>query len=85
MDTVDSDAPTRAHPSEPDPPETPTGGPLLLTIDRVAELLSAERHTVDRLVADGTIPSVRVGRKRLVVAESLPAFVAGLLAEQAAR
>ncbi|TWU33886.1 helix-turn-helix domain-containing protein [Novipirellula artificiosorum] len=39
--------------------------PRLVDGDRLAELLGVSRCSVDRLRADGKIPSVMIGRRRL--------------------
>jgi len=39
--------------------------PLLVDGDRMAELAGVSRPTIDRLRADGSIPSILVGRRRL--------------------
>jgi excisionase family DNA binding protein len=39
--------------------------PLLVDGDRMASLLSVSRPTIDRMRADGVIPSVLIGRRRL--------------------
>ena len=63
-----------ADPSLTDPPS------LLLRVDDVCGLLSLSRSTVNRLLVNGTIPSVAVGRTRRVVRVDLVAFVADLAA-----
>jgi excisionase family DNA binding protein len=40
--------------------------PLALTSEEVAEALSVRRHTVYRLIEQGEIPTVRIGRLRRV-------------------
>jgi excisionase family DNA binding protein len=40
-------------------------GPLLVGLDEAAELLGLSERTVARLVADGELPSLKVGRRRL--------------------
>ena len=39
--------------------------PRLVDGDRMAELIDVSRPTIDRAVRDGTIPSVKIGRRRL--------------------
>ena len=56
---------------------------LLLRVDDVCGLLSLSRSTVNRLLVNGTIPSVAVGRTRRVVRADLVAFVADLAAGRA--
>jgi excisionase family DNA binding protein len=38
---------------------------LLVGLDEAAELLGLSERTVHRLVADGQLPSLKVGRRRL--------------------
>jgi len=57
--------------------------PLLLRVDDVCALLSLSRSTVNRLLVNGTIPSVAVGRTRRVVRTDLHEFVADLAAGRA--
>jgi excisionase family DNA binding protein len=55
----------------------PTGHPvrLLLAIPEAAERLSLSRATVQRLVASGVLPSVKVGKARRVALADLVTFV----------
>ena len=45
--------------------------PRLVNGDRLAEQLGVSRPTVDRLRADGLIPSVLIGRRRLYRVETV--------------
>lgn len=47
----------------------------LLTIDEVADRLRVGKRTVERFVATGEIPSVKVGRRRLVPQTELERYV----------
>jgi excisionase family DNA binding protein len=47
----------------------------LLSVEQAAEQLSIGRTTMYALVKSGQIKSVRVGRRRLIPAPELPAFV----------
>jgi excisionase family DNA binding protein len=49
---------------------------LLLTVPEVAERLRVSRRTVERLIRDGRIRSVRIGRRVLVTEREVGAFVA---------
>lgn len=49
---------------------------LLMSVDEAAECLSIGRAKAYELVAAGTIPSVKLGRRRLVPVEALRAQVA---------
>lgn len=55
-----------------------TGLSLLLTIEEVAELLRLGRTRTYQLVMSGRIPSVTIGRRRLVPREDLEVFVHAL-------
>lgn len=55
-----------------------TGRTLLLTVEEAAELLRLGRTTTYELVMRGLIPSVKIGRRRLVVRSGLSDFVSGL-------
>lgn len=45
---------------------TPPASPLLLSLAAAAETLSLSRRSIERLIAAGRLPSVRVGHRRLV-------------------
>lgn len=53
---------------------------LLYGLDDVAQRASVSRRVVDRLVRDGEIASVLLGRRRLVSHEALEDYVARLVA-----
>lgn len=53
---------------------------LLHDLDETAELLSISRRVVDRLIKDGEIDTVKLGRRRLVPHEALEDYVARLVA-----
>lgn len=50
----------------------------LLTLDEVADLLRVSTRTVRRLIADGHLRPVRIGRRTLVTRRELEAWVAHL-------
>lgn len=56
----------------------------LMTLKDVADTLSISLRTVMRLVADGALPSVLIGRRRLIRRETLRAWLAGRELKQAA-
>ena len=56
----------------------------LMTLKDVADTLSISLRTVMRLVADGALPSVLIGRRRLIRRETLRAWLAGRELRQAA-
>ena len=49
--------------------------PLLATVEETAELLRLGRTTTYELVMRGEIPSVKIGRRRLVVRSGLSHYV----------
>lgn len=51
---------------------------LLYSIPDAANQLSLSVRTVERLIADGVLKTVRPGRRRLVPHDSLEAYVAEL-------
>lgn len=53
---------------------------LLHDLDETADLLSISRRVVDRLVKDGKIDTVKLGRRRLVPHDALEEYVARLVA-----
>lgn len=58
---------------------TPDGKEVaVLTLDQVADRLQVSRRTVNRLVAEGRIRPVRIGRSPRVTERELSAYVASL-------
>ncbi len=53
------------------PARSPTSEQLALGLDEVARSASLSRRMVEQLVARGDLPSLKVGRRRLVRAEAL--------------
>jgi len=51
------------------------GRSLLLTVEEAAELLRLGRTTAYELVMRGLVPSVKIGRRRLIVRRGLEEFV----------
>ena len=64
----------------PDPPNTATPPVLLLRVEDVCAQLSLSRATVNRLLAAGVLPSIKLGRARRVLYRELEQFVADLAA-----
>lgn len=58
------------------------GVPLLLTIPETAEQLRLGRTRTHQLVIAGRIPSVTIGRRRMVIRSGLERFVDDLWREQ---
>ena len=56
---------------------------LLLGVEDVMEATSLRRSKVFELLADGTLKSVKCGRRRLIPRSALEEFVARLQSEQA--
>ncbi|MBQ1499565.1 MAG: helix-turn-helix domain-containing protein [Sphingomonas sp.] len=56
---------------------------LLLSIPDAAKALSCGRSMVYGLMDEGAIQSVKIGRRRLISAESIERYVATLLAAAA--
>lgn len=55
---------------------------LLHDLDQAAEQLSVSRRVVDRLIRDGELDSVKLGRRRLVPHDALEDYVARLVASR---
>jgi len=58
------------------------GLPLLLTVEEAATLLRLGRTCTYQLVMGGRIPSLKLGRRRLVVRSDLENFVRKLVDDQ---
>lgn len=56
-------------------------GELLVTLDEVGRRLSMCRRTVQQLIYDGALPSVKVGRSRRVAVADLVGYVEALRKE----
>lgn len=56
----------------------------LVSLKEVADTLCVSLRTVMRLVAEGELPSVLIGRRRLIRRETLRAWLAGRELKQAA-
>lgn len=61
-------------------PERVDGMPRLLTVEAVGDRLSVGRSTIFSLMASGALPSVKVGRRRLVLESVLCEYIARLAA-----
>ena len=48
---------------------------LLYAIPQAAEQLSVSSRVLERLIADGEVDTVKIGRRRLVPAEALARYV----------
>lgn len=55
----------------------------LMTVQHAADEMAVSRWTVYRLIWDGHVQSVQIGRSRRVVRASLEAYLAGLIDEAA--
>ena len=58
--------------------------PLLVSVERAAELLGVGRTLVYEMLRAGSLPSIALGRRRLVPVKGLEAFVEQLTRAQAA-
>lgn len=58
-------------------PEQPTSGEprLLLSVEEAAQLLSINRSTVYDMLGRGDLPSLKLGRRRLISRQSLVEFI----------
>ena len=52
----------------------------LIRVEDAAQRLGVGRTIVYRLISSGELPSVRIGRRRLIPVESIASYVAHLLA-----
>lgn len=52
---------------------------LLYDLDQAAEQLSISRRVVERLIRDGELDSVKLGKRRLVEHDALVDYVARLV------
>ena len=68
-------APSKGHPTE--ARKSPVE-PKLLSINDTTRVLGIGRSTVYEMLAKGTLESVRLGHRRLVVADSIAALVQSL-------
>ncbi len=53
----------------------PSEPKLLLSVEEAAQLLSINRSSVYDLIGRGDLPSVKIGRRRLVYRQSLINFI----------
>lgn len=50
--------------------------PLLVSVSQTQELLGGvSRDTIYRMLASGTLASIKIGRRRMVLASSIHSFV----------
>ena len=61
----------------------PAGASLLLTVAETADLLRLGQTRTHQLVMAGRIPSVKIGRRRMVIRSGLEKFVNDLWLQQA--
>ena len=55
--------------------------PLLMTIEQAAEALGVGRTTVYKLLKNGDLGSVRIGRSRRIPAEHITGYVRRLIGQ----
>lgn len=65
--------------------EERTNRPILVSIPRASRLIDLSESTVERMVADGHLPVVRVGARVLIRRTDLEAWAEGLPAREVAR
>ena len=65
--------------------EERTNRPILVSIPRAARLIDLSESTVERMVADGHLPVVRVGARVLIRRADLEAWAEGLPVREVAR
>jgi excisionase family DNA binding protein len=53
-----------------------TNSKLLLTVVETAEVLNVSVPSINRRIADGSIPSIRLGGRRLIPRQELEATIA---------
>src|SRR3982074_1890649 len=70
--------PAPRPPEPPKPVEEWSPERMLYPLKEIQEKLSVSRSTVYQLLNDGQLPSVRIGRRRLVTAAALNAYIEGL-------
>jgi excisionase family DNA binding protein len=64
--------------------ECGTWTPYLYSLALAAAMLNIGRSTLHRLIKDGDLPTVRIGRRRLVAPRDLEVFMARLAAQEEA-
>lgn len=65
--------------------EERTNRPIMVSIPRAARLIDLSESTVERMVADGHLPVVRVGSRVLIRRADLEAWAEGLPVREVAR
>lgn len=68
-------APSKGHPTE---AKKPPVEPKLISINDTTRVLGIGRSTVYEMLGKGTLESVHLGHRRLVVADSIAALVQSL-------
>ena len=59
--------------------------PVGLSIAEVAKRLSVSERHIHRLIRQGQLPSIRIGRRRVILASAISAWLNGLsISEKAA-
>lgn len=58
----------------------PREEPLLVSVDEAARMLGVSRRTVIKLINDGTLRSLKIGRRRLVLMVAVRELIAERLA-----
>lgn len=64
------------------PPKSPT---MLLTAEEAAAELRIARRRIFEMIADGTLPSVKIGKSRRITRAALEDYIRGLETRKPAR
>jgi excisionase family DNA binding protein len=59
------------------------GEKVAYSVEQAAQALSLGQTTVKKLIATGQLPSVRVGRRRLIPRSALEGYINQLIEDQA--
>jgi excisionase family DNA binding protein len=65
--------------------EDRTSRPILVGLSRAAKLLDLSESTIERMIADGHLPTVRVGSRVLIRRADLEAWAEGLPTREVVR
>lgn len=63
---------------EPQAPDSPVSPGALLTVEQAAAELQIARRRIFEMIADGTLPSVKIGKSRRITRTALEDYVKGL-------